>query len=68
MLSVQVPAYPKKFRSWPEYRAREFFNAGRAPFIRTMIRAIYEIILLVIYGQKKLNVEKLRKLRLKLIS
>ena len=68
MLSVQVAAYPKKFRSWPEYRARELFIAGRAPFIRTMIRVIYEIIPLVIYGQKKLNVVKLRKLRLKLIS
>ena len=46
MLSVQVAAYPKNFRSWPENSARELFNAGRAPFIRTMIRAIYEIILL----------------------
>ena len=46
MLSVQVAAYPKNVRSWPEYSARELFNAGRAPFIRTMIRTIYEIILL----------------------
>lgn len=46
MLSVQVAAYPKNVRSWPEYSARELFNAGGAPFIRTMIRIIYEIILL----------------------